>query len=91
MGTQKLKRFPCGPETPNGDPCGSSATTIVDYGISRTHVKGVWRTVSQLHNLGIGAARPWQLLDCVFLKTLLAIGRFTIARAGLCANQASVV
>ena len=55
------------------------------------YAKGVWRAVGQLHNLRIGAARPWQLHDCVCLKTLLAIGRLTIARAGLRANQASVV
>ena len=56
-----------------------------------THAKGVWRTVGQLHNLRIGAARPWQLIVCIRPRTLLAIGRFTIARAGLRANQASVM
>ena len=52
---------------------------------------GVWRTVGQLHNLRIGAVRSWQLRDCVRPKPLLAIGRFTIARAGLRAIQASVM
>ena len=50
----------------------------------------VWRKVGWVHNLRIGAVRSWQLRVCVCLKPLLAIGRFTIARAGLRASEASV-